>query len=281
MNLSTKKLQDLNNCSTLATERASNGSVQRGGESGRKKTVIRRIKQDDATHVCFSKGCVGFFSKASDLAVLTGTQVAALTFSPGGNAFSFGHPSVDTVVERFLVGKGAGAGAREEGAASDDQKMEKRHQEFDEMRTDLSEVKKRTEREEVSANERDTGEPIAAWVDPNVRDMGDEDMVAFFAALMQVKDIVSERANQVLLRVDVSRMKEQQMLMELPLAQAVTAGMDMQEMPPPLVFAAGMDMEEMQMVIPHLLGFDDEMGMPLSPEIPAGLETNADFLFPY
>ena len=69
--------------------------------------------------------------------------------------------------------------------------------------------------------------------------------------------------------------------MELPLAQAVTAGMDMQEMPPPLVFAAGMDMEEMQMVIPQPLGFDDEMGMPPSPEIPAGLETNAGFPFPY
>ena len=45
-------------------------------------------------------GRVGFFSKASDLAVLTGTQVATLTFSPGGNAFSFGHPSIDSVMEQ-------------------------------------------------------------------------------------------------------------------------------------------------------------------------------------
>ena len=41
-----------------------------------------------------------------------------------------------------------------------------------------------------------------------MRDIGDEDLVAFFAALMQVKDVVSERANQVLFRVDVSRMEE-------------------------------------------------------------------------
>ncbi|XBI69357.1 hypothetical protein VPH35_048434 [Triticum aestivum] len=74
-----------------------------GGGSGWKKTVIRRIEQDNALHVCFSKGRVGFFSKASDLAVLTGIQVAALTFSPDDNAFSFGHPSADTVVERFLA----------------------------------------------------------------------------------------------------------------------------------------------------------------------------------
>ncbi|XP_073351917.1 agamous-like MADS-box protein AGL29 [Aegilops tauschii subsp. strangulata] len=180
---------------------------QRGG-SGRKKTVIRRIEQDDAPHVQFSNGHMGFFSKASNLAVLTGAQVAALTSSPGGNAFSFDHPSVDPVVERFLVGESAGAGASEEVSAGEDQKLEKLHQEFNELRKELVEVKKRTEREEVTAKLRDAGEPIAAWVDPNVRDMGDEDMAAFFVALMQVKDIASERANQVPLHVDVSRIAE-------------------------------------------------------------------------
>ena len=47
------------------------------------------------------------------------------------------------------------------------------------------------------------------------------------------------------------------------------------------MFAAGMDMEEMQMVIPQPPGFDDEMGMPPSPEIPAMLETSAGFPFLY
>ena len=130
----------------------------RRGGSGRKKIVIRRSEQEDARFVCYSKRRQGFFNKATDLAVLTGAQVAALAFSPRGRAFSFGHPSVHSVVERFLVGEGAG----EEGAASEDQKMEKLHQEFDELRTDLVEVKKQTEREEVTAKECDAGEPIAA-----------------------------------------------------------------------------------------------------------------------
>nr|XP_040258923.1 uncharacterized protein LOC109771300 [Aegilops tauschii subsp. strangulata] len=234
----------------------------RTGGSGRRKTVIRRIEQDDAPHVCFSKGRVGFFSKFSDLAVLTGAQVAALTFLPGGNAYSFGHRSVDPIVERFLVGRVRGL------------------------------VKKRTERDEVTVKEPEAGEPIAAWVDPNVREMGDEDMAAFFAALMQVKHVVSERANkqeQQMLMATLSPAEafasginmQQQMVMELPPAQGVTAEMDMQEMPPPLVFTVGMDMEEMQMVIPQPPGFDDDMGMPPSPEIPAGLETNAGCQFPY
>ena len=66
----------------------------RRGGSGRKKIVIRRIEQEDARFVCYSKRRQGFFSKATDLAVLTGAQVAALAFSPRGRAFSFGHPSV-------------------------------------------------------------------------------------------------------------------------------------------------------------------------------------------
>ena len=84
----------------------------------------RRIEYEDARHVCFCKRRVGFFSKATDLAVLTGTQVAALAFSPGGNDFSFGHTSVDSVVERFLQGEGVGASARDEGAGGKDKKLE-------------------------------------------------------------------------------------------------------------------------------------------------------------
>ncbi|XP_020185572.1 agamous-like MADS-box protein AGL62 [Aegilops tauschii subsp. strangulata] len=98
---------------------------------GLKKTVIHRIVHEDARHFCFSKGRMGFFNKACDMVVLTGAQVATLAFSPGGNSFSFGHPSVDTVVECLLVVEGAGVGAREEGAAGEDQKLEKLHQEFD------------------------------------------------------------------------------------------------------------------------------------------------------
>lgn len=172
----------------------------RRGGSGRKKTVIRRIEQEDARHISYSKRRLGLFSKATNLAVLTGAQVAALAFSPGGKAFSFGHPSVESVVDRFLAGEGARAGAREEGAAGEDEKLEKLQQEFDELRAELDEAKKLKKlHEEVMAKERAAGDLIAAWVDPKVRDMGDEDMAAFFAALMQVKDAVSERAIQVLI----------------------------------------------------------------------------------
>uniref|UniRef100_M8CJ54 Agamous-like MADS-box protein AGL62 n=1 Tax=Aegilops tauschii TaxID=37682 RepID=M8CJ54_AEGTA len=258
----------------------------RRGGSGRKKTVIRRIEQEDARYVCYSKRRMGLFTKATDLAVLTGAQVAALAFSPTGRAFSFGHPSVDSVVERFLAGEAAGAAAREEGAADDrllagegagegaageDKKLENLLQEFNELRTELAEVKKWTKRtDKAMAKERSAGDQIAAWFDPKVRDMGDEDMAAFFAALMQEQGFEAG-------------MDMQQMVMAaLPPSQVVAAGVDMQEMPPPPGLAAGMDMEQMQMTMPKPPGFDAGLDMEIDqwlnvmlppPEIPAGMET--------
>ncbi|XP_048568907.1 MADS-box transcription factor 15-like [Triticum urartu] len=300
----------------------------RRGGSGRKKTVIRRIEQKDARHISYSKRRGGFFTKASDLAVLTGAQVAALAFSPGGNVFSFGHPSIDSVVERFLASESVGAGAREESAADDrllaaegaaeggadkDKKLQKLHLEFDELRTELVEVKKQAKRnKEAMAKERAAGDQIAAWFDPKMRDMGDGDMAAFFAALMQVKGVVSDRANQVLLEAfqfDVSRMAEVapppppqifggstfefgsssgsanagmefQFLMPPPQEQCFEAVMDMQQMVMPLLpqqeFATGMEMPPP----PGLAGGLDmeqmQMTMPKPPGFDAGIEMEID-----
>ncbi|XP_037418760.1 MADS-box transcription factor 47-like [Triticum dicoccoides] len=301
----------------------------RRGGSGRKKIVIRRIEQEDARFVCYSKRRQGFFSKATDLAVLTGAQVAALAFSPRGRAFSFGHPSVDSVVERFLAGEAAGARAREEaaaddrllagegageGAAGEDEKLEKLQQEFDELRMELAEVKKQTKRtEKAMAKERSAGDQIAAWFDTKARDMGDEDMAAFFAALMQVKDAVSDRANQVLLEAmhaHMSRMAEVapplpppqifggstfefgsssgtandgmefQFLAPPPQEQGFEAGMDMQQMvmaPPPTshVVAAGMDVQDMPPPPGLAAGMDLEQMQMTMPK-PPGFDAGLD-----
>ncbi|KAF7040782.1 hypothetical protein CFC21_050662 [Triticum aestivum] len=184
---------------------------QRGG-SGRKKTVIRRIEQQDARQVSYAKRRVGLFNKASELSVLTGAQLAALAFPPGGKVFSFGHPSVDPVVERFLAGEGLGACPMAQGAANgrflaaegagagagegaaDEDNVKRLAQQLAEMRTELREVKKQTKRiDKAMAKERAAGDQIAAWVDPKARDMGDEDMAAFFATLLKVKTDVSDR----------------------------------------------------------------------------------------
>ncbi|KAK6791476.1 hypothetical protein RDI58_010557 [Solanum bulbocastanum] len=52
--------------------------------------------------VTFSKRCASLFKKASELCTLCGAEIDTMVVSQDGKVFSFGHPSVDTLVERFL-----------------------------------------------------------------------------------------------------------------------------------------------------------------------------------
>lgn len=60
------------------------------------------VKDSSSRQVTFSKRRTGLFKKANELATLCGAEVAVVVFSPGGKPFSFGHPNVDSVADRFL-----------------------------------------------------------------------------------------------------------------------------------------------------------------------------------
>uniref|UniRef100_A0A453FWM5 MADS-box domain-containing protein n=2 Tax=Aegilops tauschii TaxID=37682 RepID=A0A453FWM5_AEGTS len=231
------------------------------------------------------------FNKANELAVLCGAQVAAVTFSDGGKAFSFGHPSAEAVVDRFL----AGGGALVQGA-DDDNELKELHLLHGELRTRLKEVKAQKGRVvEAMAKERASGDQIAAWLDPELGDMGEEEMMAFAVKLMVARAAVSERAYQVLLEAqNVSRMLQappppqqqlfggstfefggsssgnagmemQQMQMVMPSTQGFAVGTHMHQMlmamPPPPGLAYGVDMQQMHMSIPPSPGFGAGMEM--------------------
>ncbi|EHA8586653.1 agamous-like MADS-box protein AGL61 [Cocos nucifera] len=61
-----------------------------------------KIKNKEALQVCFTKRRQGIFRKAGELAVLCGAQITVVTLSPGGKPFSFGQPSTDAVIDRYL-----------------------------------------------------------------------------------------------------------------------------------------------------------------------------------
>ncbi|WMV25328.1 hypothetical protein MTR67_018713 [Solanum verrucosum] len=62
-----------------------------------------KIKKASNLGVTFSKRRDGLFKKASELCTLCGAEIVIVIFSPDGkNVFSFGYPSVETLVERFL-----------------------------------------------------------------------------------------------------------------------------------------------------------------------------------
>ncbi|XP_009779105.1 agamous-like MADS-box protein AGL62 [Nicotiana sylvestris] len=70
---------------------------------GRQKVDMVKMKNESNLQVTFSKRRAGLFKKASELCTLCGAEVALVVFSPGKKVYSFGHPCVDSVVDRFLT----------------------------------------------------------------------------------------------------------------------------------------------------------------------------------
>ncbi|GAB4853396.1 hypothetical protein Ancab_017574 [Ancistrocladus abbreviatus] len=77
---------------------------------GKRKIEIVEIEAKGKKQVTFSKRRVGLFKKAAELCSLSGAEAAVITFSQAGKAFSFGHPSADAVISRYINGGGEGGG---------------------------------------------------------------------------------------------------------------------------------------------------------------------------
>ncbi|KAH0682814.1 hypothetical protein KY290_021400 [Solanum tuberosum] len=61
-----------------------------------------KMKNTRNLGVTFSNRRGGLFKKASELCTLCVAEIAIVVVSQDGKVFSFGHTSVDTLVERFL-----------------------------------------------------------------------------------------------------------------------------------------------------------------------------------
>ncbi|AES69501.2 putative transcription factor MADS-type1 family [Medicago truncatula] len=69
---------------------------------GRQKIEMKKMSNESNLQVTFSKRRSGLFKKASELCTLCGADAALVVFSPSGKVFSFGHPNLDTVIDRYL-----------------------------------------------------------------------------------------------------------------------------------------------------------------------------------
>ena len=69
---------------------------------GRQKIEIKKMSNESSLQVTFSKRRSGLFKKASELCTLCGAYVSLIIFSPSEKVFSFGHPNVETVIDRYL-----------------------------------------------------------------------------------------------------------------------------------------------------------------------------------
>uniref|UniRef100_A0A0D9VAY3 MADS-box domain-containing protein n=1 Tax=Leersia perrieri TaxID=77586 RepID=A0A0D9VAY3_9ORYZ len=169
---------------------------------GRQKIEIRRIESEEARQVCFSKRRAGFFKKASELSILCSADVVAVVFSPAGKAYSFGHPSVDYLLERFMgpnTGNNNNDTSRPGVQVRRGRMVDKLNRQYGEVRAVVEAQRARQETlDELMDRERAARSRPAAWIDADVAHMSAEELVAFGARLMAVQDGVVARADQML-----------------------------------------------------------------------------------
>ncbi|KAI5080425.1 hypothetical protein GOP47_0003608, partial [Adiantum capillus-veneris] len=68
----------------------------------RRKIKIKRIENATTRQVTFSKRRGGLLKKAHDLSVLCDAEVGVIVFSSKGKLFQFAHPSMQSVMERYM-----------------------------------------------------------------------------------------------------------------------------------------------------------------------------------
>ncbi|KMT14015.1 hypothetical protein BVRB_4g078440 [Beta vulgaris subsp. vulgaris] len=77
-------------------------NLQQKKKTGKRKIEIKPITNKPSKQVTFSKRKSGLFKKAGELSSLCGAEVAVITISAAGKLFSFGHPTPDATINRYV-----------------------------------------------------------------------------------------------------------------------------------------------------------------------------------
>ncbi|KAL7119186.1 hypothetical protein ACP275_02G048000 [Erythranthe tilingii] len=172
-------------------------TVVKKTSQGRRKIEIKKIESLSSRQVTFSKRRVGLFKKASELCILSGAQVAIIVHSLGKRVFAFGHPTPDSVVDRFLTGGAvencpAAAAAAWAGDYNRDYADVCKELEAEKKRKEFIEASKRAE-------ECYGGGGSGFWWDEAVEGMGLEELDQYAAALDVLMKNVALRADELML----------------------------------------------------------------------------------
>ncbi|CAI9118936.1 OLC1v1020570C1 [Oldenlandia corymbosa var. corymbosa] len=174
---------------------------------GRKKIEIKKIDKVSSRQVTFSKRRAGLFRKASELCILTGAEVAIIVESAGKRLYTFGHPNVDVLADRFMRETSSTATPatalfplrRLASSPISAAQIQEHNFEFQRLTQKLEDEKKKIEQQE-KANlmnfNNNFGGAQAPWWEKPIEDMGLEDLELFATALEELKNKVLIKAEE-------------------------------------------------------------------------------------
>ncbi|KAJ6420723.1 hypothetical protein OIU84_028143 [Salix udensis] len=164
---------------------------------GRQKLEMVKIPNESNLMVTFSKRRSGLFKKASELCTLCGAEVSIIVFSPGKKVFSFGHPSVEKVMERFVTGnlpQTSGAFLLIEAH---------RNARVHELNMQLTQVVNQMEVEKKRGEELDRMEKAGQsqnWWENPIQELGLAQLEQLKASLQYLKQDVTRHAKHILIQ---------------------------------------------------------------------------------
>lgn len=153
---------------------------------GRQKIDIKKLEKKSSLEVTFSKRKKGIFNKASELSLLCDAQIAIIMMSPHNRPFSYGHPSVEALLDRFLSGN------------NDPLEFSTNNQAFDMIKHGIERLQRQLEEEERIAKEtkhRNENNQHDWWEQPT-DNMGLEELEQFVKSLEQLRSNVADRVKR-------------------------------------------------------------------------------------
>lgn len=170
---------------------------------GRQKIAISKIPKKNHLQVTFSKRRAGVFKKASELSTLCGVDIALIVFSPANKPFSFGHPNVDSIIDRFLT-QNPNPNPNQAPSGSGTHRLIEAHRNANirELNLQLTQVLHQLEVEkkhgEVLSEIRKASQSQCWWEAP-VNELGLHELEQLKMAMEELKKNVETQANKILI----------------------------------------------------------------------------------
>ncbi|XP_042503730.1 agamous-like MADS-box protein AGL62 [Macadamia integrifolia] len=172
----------------------------RKSSRGRQKIDIKRIQNEDHRQVTFSKRRNGLFKKASELCILCDAETALIVFSPAGKVYSFGHLSVNSVINRYIDqiqnindGVGGGGGSLALVDAHRSNVVRELSRQFTEVSDELVVEKKR---EEILEMKKEKVAPEIWWEEP-IDELDLHELKQYRLAMEELRKNVIKRADDL------------------------------------------------------------------------------------
>jgi hypothetical protein len=161
------------------------------------KGEIKPIENEETRQICFTKRRQSLFNKASELSILCGAMVGSVVFSTAGTSFSFGHPSIDDVANRFLNYSVTSDGPASSGASNDyswavPDTIQPLNMEYSELQQALVSEKKKNEMLQ-EATKKEMGEPMMQLLNTNISELSLEELQEFQKYLDAIHGVVEEK----------------------------------------------------------------------------------------